>query len=382
MDRARPHGRGVKRAFRLGALFLALLAPAFHPMAGRAADAPTAARASDIAARPSAEGPEIFSVPSPLGAIEYHAGRGLRVGDTGLTIGGFAIADAERLEGGESRGGIDTVDFLISYDPLWFVHLFADLQVDQFLQWESGERGAQSDPHSKFERLYADLGWNDQLNLRVGKFLTPFGRWNQVLAEPLLWTTSEPLIVEDVFDETQSGAMVWGTFFPRGQALSYGLYGTFFNHLSPDSDEPPANHSVGARLEWTGPGGSSIGASYVATEPPHGAWNHLGGLDALWRPHDRVELSGELLFGEGTRANGGQWGLYAQAVVETIPKIYLIGRYDHFDLPGSSRRVDLFTVGAAWTPTYYLRLKVDYRIADHLDEHSEPGLRASFSVLF
>ena len=43
---------------------------------------------------------------------------------------------------------------------------------------------------------------------------------------------------------------------------------------------------------------------------------------------------------------------------------------------------DLGTIGVTWVPRYYLRLKVDYRFADHLDDLSEPGLQASFSVLF
>ena len=47
-----------------------------------------------------------------------------------------------------------------------------------------------------------------------------------------MWTTSEPLIVEEVFDETTTGAMLWGTVFPRGGALSYSLYGTFLDRAS------------------------------------------------------------------------------------------------------------------------------------------------------
>jgi hypothetical protein len=33
-------------------------------------------------------------------------------------------------------------------------------------------------------------------------------------------------------------------------------------------------------------------------------------------------------------------------------------------------------------PVYSIRLEVDYRIADHADDISAPGLRASFSILF
>jgi hypothetical protein len=350
------------------------LLAAIHPSAGRAADAPTTL---------GREGPEVFGVESPLGRIDYRAGRGLHVGDTGLTLGGFMTLEGERLESGERRGAIDALSFFVFYDPASFLHFFSQIDVDELATVASGRSGVHSAPTATLERLYADLGRNDAANLRVGKFLTPFGRWNQVLADPLLWTTSEPLIVEQVFDENVTGAMVWGNVFPHGGALTYDLYGTFFDAIQPDEEDPPAPHDFGGRVEWTSGGGSSIGASYFASERPHGgAWNHLGGLDGLWRPHERVELSGEALFGEGSQKDGFQWGLYAQAVVETVPTLYLVGRYEHYEPPASSRRVDTFDLGLTWVPKYYLRLKVDYLLADHLDELSDPGLRASFSVLF
>jgi hypothetical protein len=369
------HSQDGSRARRVGWLLLALLLAAIHPSVLRAADAPAVL---------SPEGPEVFGFGSPVGRIDYRAGRGLHVGDTGLTLGGFATLEAERLEGGDSRGAIDALSFFVFYDPVAWLHFFSQIDVDGLASVESGREGVRSHPTATLERLYVDLGRHDAANLRVGKFLTPFGRWNQVLADPLLWTTSEPLIVEQVFDENVTGAMVWGNLFPGGQALTYDLYGTFFDAIQPDEEEPPAPPNCGGRLEWTSGGGSSIGASYFASERPHGgAWNHLGGVDGLWRPHERVELSGEALFGEGSQEDGFQWGLYAQAVVETLPTLYAVGRYEHYDPPASGRRrVDTFDLGLTWVPKYYLRLKVDYLFADHLDELSAPGLRASFSVLF
>jgi hypothetical protein len=59
-----------------------------------------------------AEPEEVFGTDTPLGRLSYRAGRGLRVGDTGLVIGGFTTAEVERLEGGDSRGGVDELSFL------------------------------------------------------------------------------------------------------------------------------------------------------------------------------------------------------------------------------------------------------------------------------
>ncbi|MGH7859423.1 MAG: hypothetical protein ACREQY_19025, partial [Candidatus Binatia bacterium] len=329
-----------------------------------------------------AGGPGIFGADSALGRIEYHPGRGLRVGDTGLTVGGFATAEAEGLEGGESRGGVEGVNHFLFLDPVPFVHLFTELEVARLAESESGRDGVRSDPAVEVDRLYADVAASDALNVRFGKFLTPIGQWNQAPAEPLVWTTSEPLIVEEVFDESVTGAMAWGAAFRRGGALSYSFYGTFLDPIAPDRDAPPAEHSAGARLEWASLGGWTVGASYFASEAREREWNHLGGADVLWQPPGRVELSGEAAFGEGTREEGALWGLYAQAVIEMLPTLYAVGRYERFDPPGSGRAVDLFDVGLAWVPVYYLRLKADYRFADHFDDLAAPGFRSSLSVLF
>jgi hypothetical protein len=338
--------------------------------------------AAETVPSPQREGPELFGTDTPLGRVEYHTGRGLRLGKTGLTIGGFATASLEWLEGGEGEGGIEGVNFLLSFDPVPFVHVFSELEIEQIAELKTGFEGIRSDPGVTAERLYVDLGASDLANLRFGKFQTPIGRWNLTLAEPLTWTTSDPLIVEDVFDELSTGAMLWGSAFPRGGALSYALYGTFLDPIAPDRDAPPAERSAGVHLEWASLGGWTVGASYFASEQPGGEWNHLGGVDGLWRPHERVELTAEAIFGEGSREDGGQWGLYAQAVVETFPTLYAVGRYERFDPPGPGRAVDLFDLGVAWVPVPYIRVKVDYRFADHFDDLSEPGLRSSFSVLF
>jgi len=325
---------------------------------------------------------ETFGADTPLGRFSYQAGQGLRLGKTGLTVGGFSTVEAEFLEGGERRGGVEELNFLISFDPVPFIHLFSELGIGTLAELERGRKGVHSQPELEVERLYLDLGTSDALRLRFGKFLTPIGRWNLARIEPLLWTTSEPLIVEEVFDDSTTGAMLHGSVFPHGGALSYSLYGAFLDPLDAEADEDPARYSAGAHLEWASLKGWTVGASYFASRLQNGEWNHLGGADLLWHPHKRVEVSGELLFGEGSREDGALWGLYAQTAVELVRTLYLVGRYERFDPPGGGRDINLFDLGFAWVPVPYLRFKVDYLIADHRHELAEPGVRLSFSLLF
>jgi hypothetical protein len=172
-----------------------------------------------------------------------------------------------RLEGGKSSGGVDGVNFLVFIDPAPFLHLFTELEVGPLATLESDRRGVRSDPKLSVDRLYLDFGASDALNVRFGKFLTPVGRWNMTRIEPLLWTTSEPLIVEQVFDKTATGAMVLGSVFPRGGALSYSLYGTFVDPLDADPEEHLAKRNAGAHLEWASLEGWTVGASYFWAAP-------------------------------------------------------------------------------------------------------------------
>ncbi len=341
-----------------------------------------AAPVNEAAPVHSGTAPEASDADTRLGRLSYDAGRGLQVGETGLRLGGFATVGAQILEEGERSGGVEELNFLVFFDPVPSLHLFTELGVGQLAEVRRGQRGVQSDPELVVERLYLDLRARDALNLRFGTFLTPVGRWNLAPREPLLWTTSEPIIVDQVFDQTATGAMLHGTAFPRGGALSYSLYGAFLDPLDPDPDAPPAEHSAGAHLEWASLGSWAVGASYFGSESRNGAWNHLGGTDLLWQPHRRVEVTGEAVFGEGSREDGTLWGLYAQVVVETVPTLYAVGRYERFDAPGAGSAVDLFDLGLAWVPSPYLRLKTDYAIADPRNEISSPGFRISVSILF
>jgi hypothetical protein len=355
---------------------VALLAAIVAVPAVRAAD-------SDPTTYPRREGPEIFGRDTPIGRLEYVPGRGLQVGRTKLTIGGFATIAGERLEGGHGAVTLDNANVFLFFDPVPYVHVFSEIELSRLAEWDTDRPHAHSAPGIDVDRLYVDVGKTDLLNVRFGRFLTPIGRWNQTPADPLLWTTSDPLIIEEVFDEAVRGAMLWGTTFPHGSALSYALYGTFLDAIHHDRDADPAEHSAGARLEWASLAGWTIGASYFTSQHTHERWHHLGGVDALWRPHERVELSMEAVSGEGSQHAGHEWGLYAQGVVEVVRTLYAVGRYERFDPPeADGRTLDLFDIGITWVPRYYLRLKADYRLADHRDELSAPGLRMSFSILF
>jgi len=270
-----------------------------------------------------------WQLESPVGPLRYTLGRGLQVGNTPFTLGGYSNVNLVRDEGGPAQLKWDDLSFFVIADPSPRFHLFTELEFEDLVEVDDHGHGGTSKNLFTVERLYGDATGSDEINLRVGKFLTPVGRWNVIHAQPLVWTTSRPLVTTLPFDNHVTGAMLFGSFFPAAGMVSYSLYGQFVNQFEPVEQPQPADRGAGARLEYTTPGGLSWGTSFF-TFTDRGDWQQLAGLDTLWQRW-RFELMGEFAYESAPRDLGSQWGLYLQGVAEIVERFFLVGRYEHFD---------------------------------------------------
>ncbi len=319
-----------------------------------------------------------WSVDSPIGPFEYRAGRGLQIGRTGLHIGGFSEIEATREKGGSGALALDSINFLVLYEPVDFLRGFMELEVGDLAEVGFGDGNVESDPSAVFERLYGDAIFNDALNLRFGKFRTPISRRNLVPAEPFVWTTTQPEILQST-DAQQTGALLFGSFFPSTNTLRYWLYSQFIDPFDPEPDEDPADRSVGGRLEYASSLETwSIATSFLASRLD-GEWSYLTGLDMQWRLGP-VELNSEFIYAD--RAGRNQYGFYLEGAYEIIPTFYLVSRYEYSDPVGSDTPTQLGDFGVAWLPRPYLYLKATYRIASEAPLDDPRGLKASIAVLF
>lgn len=78
------------------------------------------------------------------------------------------------------------------------------------------------------ERAYFDVNFSDQLNVRVGKFITPAGIWNVDHGSPVVLTVRQPIqtTLTPIFPEAQTGLMVHGRYFLGDHDLEYAMYGS------------------------------------------------------------------------------------------------------------------------------------------------------------
>src|SRR6185503_7234261 len=231
------------------------------------------------------------------GGLVYTPGRGLHLDGTGITLGGDVSVNLVRDEGGPARLEFEELALFVSWDPLQRLHFFAELEGEDLVSVDDHGHGGTIEAHFAVERLYGDLALRDWLNLRVGKFLTPIGRWNVIHAPPLVWTTSRPLVTVRPFDPHTTGAMAFGSLYPENTTVTYQLFGQFTEQLGPEHTPQRADHSVGGRLEWSGGPGWSVGGTYVAFERGPD-WRHLTGADVLLT-RGPFELMGEFAHVEG-----------------------------------------------------------------------------------
>jgi hypothetical protein len=316
--------------------------------------------------------------------LSYRPGRGLRLEDAGIVLGGFATAEIEREDGEAAEFSLENVDFFLIFDHFSRFRAVAEVEFDEpFLVTDEGGGGASDSFHVR--RLFGDFILSDYLHVRLGTFLTPVGYWNLILAPPLTWTTEPPLIVDKtVFDLTSTGPMLYGSTGLADGRLSYAVYAQVLEPIGNDQQIDPDDYRAGARLEFDMGPGWTVGASYLASERD-GNWSHLEDLHFFWQRRP-FELLAEALYQDGAGSSSRDWGAYLQGVYQVYGPFHAVARYEHFAPPHDRPQLNLFTIGAALKPFPFMALKVEYRFSDRspaqdLDQNPV-GFFSSFSTFF
>jgi hypothetical protein len=332
------------------------------------------------------------TTPSSPSTFEYHLGKGLRVGETGLTIGGYATALYTRQSHQPWKFKVSDLSLFLTWEAWGRLRLFSELEVDDALVYEEAGSPTTREAFFNVERLYGDFIVSDAFTFRFGKFLTPVGRWNLIHADPLVWTTNRPLATERLFDQHAVGPMLYGTLPVFGKDLDYTLYGDITDTLevSPFHEVGAFSNAGGGRLLYHLEDNFEIGLSYLNFELQRApdARNNLVGLDFFWTRR-QFELSGEFVYRHrGEPFTNDEAELYLQGVAPLGKGFFAVGRYEFVnefpaeikDLPGITAH---FGVGGlAYRPFSPLIFKVEYRAGDNNQFLAPDGLFTSVSVLF
>jgi len=333
------------------------------------------------AAQPPQE-PEVGLDPM---ARHYELGQGLVLGDSGFTLGGYAVASTGDTVGEPGwRTALDALSGFVWWDGGGRWHFFSELELEDALIAERGDITV-DEAYLSLERFYLDYTRSDALKFRLGKFLTPVGRWNLVHAAPLVWTTSRPLVTEQTFPTNATGAMVYGVLPWPGDGLEYSLYASPGEELFPNPDLDTFEEAYGGHLTYPLWPELSVGLSFVDFEQRSATDERrkLYGLDFHWAK-ERYEFSGEFAYRLTDLTNGrrDEQGGYLQFVAPLAQRLFAVARVESFRDSDAGRDLHLYLGGINYRPRPGLALKAEYSRATDNDIGARDGLLASIAVLF
>ncbi len=322
--------------------------------------------------------PQAANADSP----QYELGQGLRLGNTGFTVGGYTSLQYQDVQNSPSQGDISHLSMFVWWEGESRVKFFTEIDNEDSLSADDQANG-DSGRFLSIERLYFEYAFDDAIAIRLGKFLTPIGRWNQIHADPLVWTTSRPLVTVNMFPEHASGGMLLGNVDLFGQRADYMVYSSIGTDVRKDPAENPFNEAVGARLNI--PIGANLqwGMSVASFDQTINVEEHetLVGTDFIWSSRG-YELSGEGIYrrsslGSVRDAHGG----FVQGVVPLYGKLFGIARLEEIHNPVIQEDARLMVLGLNYRQSRALSLKLEL-IRGVGQDISAPGLLTSVSVLF
>jgi len=317
-------------------------------------------------------------------ASDYQPGQDWHVPGTNIGVGGYGALSYENQSNGHASVAIDEVSLLLHWENDGRVRLFGELSLESPLVYAPAAGQLTGQSYLALERLYGDFLYNERVSIRIGKFLTPIGRWNVIHADPLVWTTSRPMITERAFPTNTTGAMVFGVLPVFGHMVDYSVYGALGTEWRPNPNLDPFTEAYGAHLSTALSPDSELGLSLVSFEQRSsvGERRKLLGLDYVWS-RSRFEYTAEAAYRfSGNGSAFDEKGLFIQGVMPLSERLYGVVRYEFYDPAGSAADINLCVLGIAYKASPALVLKMELRHGGDRSPIAPDGVQASLAFLF
>jgi hypothetical protein len=305
----------------------------------------------------------------------------------------------------KSRITESAASLIVSVLPVTRLAMLAEL--DAASSTRQNYAGRQDDRRLELERLYAEYTVVDPLRIRVGRFLTPVGQWNENHAEPLTWTSVRPLTTYRSFAKSTTGAMIAGESSLGGHDAGYALY-VGGGSWPGERDEVRFTGVLGARAAvevvpglWLGGSAAALREARPLTDEEEHEPDDDGDESPEVEDHDhirdlgtrtlvggdarftigRLEFTGEATLLTPRPGEHAEGGGFAQLVIPAFGPLYAVGRAERF----VTRRGEWSTagtVGLVLRPRNWMALKFERQLTTSSAPRAATGWFASASVLF
>ncbi len=329
--------------------------------------------------------PVAAQAPDPGGQDGYTLGAGLPFGSSGVRLGGYASTDFENPTDQRAAFAFDDLSLFIFGDIGSRVRFFVEAEETHFLQVDSS--GISFQNNADLERLYVDYLHADAFKVRVGKFLTPVGTWNEIHPDPLTWTVSRPVASFATFPAFITGLQAFGTWTTSERDVDYNLFVQHNGSIDRSTGDRHTERMVGGRVRIRR-GALQIGVPVVRyTERDTRDVVTFSGADLLARV-GRLEIRGETTAGRVRSLDGAtraEYAAYLQGVVALTDRFSIVARQER----AHSRDDETYTATSAGLlfrplPAMSLKLEVQGRSGQVFPTETSTGSRllAGFGVLF
>lgn len=310
-----------------------------------------------------------------LHADEYTFGDGFQIADTPLYLGGYLSSTYTSTKHADI---IDIDDIaLLAYGEFDHFDFLAEFEAPDVYHKERGiQRDESTNTTFHAERLYGDYFFGTNERLRLGKFNSDIGFWNQMPINVLRDTTSSPNLVKDFFPKLTTG-LHYESRLPSGVIDRVSV--TVQNNKDLDSGYNNFNFDrhYGAAADIRHNDGLwRFGGGYYRYGSAKEALYCLGAY--------KLERKGwKLLIESVLRRNGDDarifYDIYAQGVWHIRSRHDLIVRTEAEKIPDSTTRDGNLIIGYTYRPFSNMALKSEY------EAHQNSALNRAFlslSVLF
>jgi hypothetical protein len=330
-------------------------------------------------------------------SASYSLGQGLSFPQQRLTLGGYLDLHIADLEQQDWNLSLRALSLFVSKSLHNRWHFFSELELGDGVG--ISEDGITSkDAEVDLERLYLDYRESREFTLRVGKYLTPVGRWNLIHAAPLVWTPDRPLTTAAGFARHATGLMLYGDTDLGSNSLDYSLYADDSEHLDPTQEKErafeddrtglsPSNAfewAVGARLVYHfADDTAQFGLSYLRSQMEDLDYvTDLFGADLYWNVGS-MEFSFEGIY----RKSPGQdepdvYGGFVQAVLPLTKHLYFVGRHENYRAAIQEDTALIDCLGLTYRPNWAISLKLEYRGGSNNEILAPSGWLGSLAILF
>lgn len=298
-------------------------------------------------------------------------------------IGGYASAGIILPRDEKATAAINEISLIVAWENESRFKFFGELELEDPVSWNSDNKFNTRQSYLDLERLYLDYNFSEKINLRAGRFLTPSGRWNQLHAAPLVWTSTRPLATSRLFPIAANGLMAFGAMPLDKSTVEYAVFVEALKDQMDDDDEIKYRDVRGARVSFGQD--TNLGLNLMSFTEKAAVSNpsyRMLGIDFITRYHG-IEFLGEAFQRWDTHNEDGGSGAYLQTAIP-LPMMqnwFGIARIETFHRPDEGHQ-QRWLLGSTWRikPTQLLKLEFTGGSGDQPE--SPRGFLASFAVLF